>query len=140
MTKAPIIDFHTHYLVRDVMEQCLPHAVASNRGHHQLPPHLLALFEKMMTPEGIIEGIDRLGVDMAVISSPAVLLPLHWAEPALALKLAQKLNDMAAAWSQAHSRHIIGSFVLPLQDIGLTLKELRRATGQLGLTIANIPA
>jgi hypothetical protein len=43
---APIIDFHTHFLVRQVLDQCLPYSVATNRGHHQLPPHLFALFEK----------------------------------------------------------------------------------------------
>ncbi len=136
----PIIDFHTHFLVRDVMEQCLPHAVATNRGHHQLPPHLQALFEKMMTAEGIMEGMDMLRVDVAVISSPAVLLPLHWAEPSAALKLAQRLNDTAAAWAHASPKRIIGSFVLPLQAMDLALLELRRATHELGLKIVNIPA
>jgi hypothetical protein len=50
---APIIDFHTHFLVGQVLEQCLPHSVATNRGHHKPPPHLFALFEKMMTPQGV---------------------------------------------------------------------------------------
>ncbi len=36
MDRAPVIDFHAHFLVRNVLEQCLPHAVATNRGHHQL--------------------------------------------------------------------------------------------------------
>jgi aminocarboxymuconate-semialdehyde decarboxylase len=136
----PIIDFHVHYLVREVMEQCLPHAIATNRGHHQLPPHLQALFEKMMTAAGIMEGIDKLGVHMAVISSPAVLLPLHWADPPVALKLAQKLNDTAGIWAQASPKRIIGSFVLPLQAMDLALAELRRATNELKLKVVNIPA
>jgi aminocarboxymuconate-semialdehyde decarboxylase len=136
----PIVDFHTHFLVREVLEQCLPHAVATNRGHHQLPPHLLALFEKMMTAEGVIEGMEKVHVDMTVISSPAVLLPLHWAEPAVALKLAQQLNDTAAAWAYAFPKRIIGSFVLPLQDMKFALAELRRAVDELGLKVVNIPA
>ena len=68
---SPVIDFHVHFLVREVLEQCLPHAVATNRGHHQLPPHLFALFEKMMTPQGVIDDMDRLQIDMSVISSAA---------------------------------------------------------------------
>src|SRR5262249_47770473 len=75
-----------------------------------------------------------------VISSPAVLLPLHWAEPAVALKLAQKLNDTAAAWAQALPNRIVGSFVLPLQAMDLAMAELQRAVDQLGLKIANVPA
>jgi heterodisulfide reductase subunit B len=46
-----VIDFHVHILEREVLEQSLPHSVATNHGHHQLPPHLLALFEKMMNPK-----------------------------------------------------------------------------------------
>jgi len=64
---APRIDFHVHFLVRQVLEQCLPHSVATNRGHHHLPPHLFALFEKMMSPRGVIEDMDRLHIDMSVI-------------------------------------------------------------------------
>jgi len=137
---APRIDFHVHFLVRQVLEQCLPHSVATNRGHHHLPPHLFALFEKMMSPRGVIEDMDRLHIDMSVISSAAVISPLFWAEPAVALRLAHKLNDTAAEWVAGSPKRIIGSFVLPLQDMDLTLKELNRATQDLGLKVANVPA
>jgi aminocarboxymuconate-semialdehyde decarboxylase len=136
----PIIDFHVHFLVRDVLEQCLPHSVATNRGHHELPPHLLALFEKMMTPEGVIEDMDRLEIDMSVISSAAVIEPIHWAEPYVALKMAQQLNDAAAARVAHSPKRIIGSFVLPLQDMKLAMAEFKRAVDDLGLNVANMPA
>jgi hypothetical protein len=48
---APIVDFHTHFLAREVLEQYLLYSVATDRGHHHPPPHLLALFEKMMSPK-----------------------------------------------------------------------------------------
>ena len=137
---APIIDFHVHFLVRDVLEQCLPHAVATNRGHHKLPPHLFALFEKMMTPEGVIEDMDRLQIDMSVISSAAVIEPIYWAEPSVALKMAQQLNDTAAARVAHSPKRIIGSFVLPLQDMNLAMIEFKRAVDDLGLKVANVPA
>src|SRR5262245_12622965 len=127
-------------LVRQVLEQCLPYSVATNRGHHQLPPHLFALFEKMMSPQGVIGDMDRLQIDMSVISSAAVICPLHWAEPSVALGLAQQLNDTAAEWATGSPKRIIGSFVLPLQDMDLAIKELARSTQDLGLKIANIPA
>ena len=94
---TPIIDFHVHFLERGVLEQCLSHSVATNRGHHKLPPHLFALFEKMMTPQVVIEDMDKLKIDVSVISSAAVIQPIHWAEPVVALKMAQQLNDTAAA-------------------------------------------
>src|SRR5438067_2643598 len=105
----PIIDFHVHFLVRNVLEACLPHSVATDRGHHKLPPHLFALFEKMMTPEGVIGDMDRLQIDMSVISSAAVIEPIYWAEPLPALKMAQQLNDTPAAWVAQAPKRIIGS-------------------------------
>ncbi len=137
---SPVVDFHVHFLVREVMEQCLPHSVATNRGHHQLPQHLFALFEKMMKPQGVIEDMNRLHIDMSVISSAAVIEPTYWAEPAVALRLSQQLNDTAAAWVSEWSKRLIGSFVLPLQDVNLAMKELQRAVNDLGLKVANIPA
>jgi aminocarboxymuconate-semialdehyde decarboxylase len=135
-----VIDFHAHFLVREVLEQCLPHAVATNRGHHKLPPHLLALFEKMMTPQGVIDDMDRLHIDMSVISSAAVIEPIYWAEPAHALEMAQQLNDAAAARVAQSPKRIIGSFVLPLQDMNLAMIEFDRSVRDLGLKVANIPA
>jgi aminocarboxymuconate-semialdehyde decarboxylase len=137
---TPIVDFHAHFLVRQVLEQCLPHSVATNRGHHQLPPHLLTLFEKMMRPQGVIEDMDRLQIDISVVSSAAVIAPLHWAEPSVALGLARQLNDTAAEWAAGSHKRIIGSFVLPLQDVDMALTELKRAVHELGLRVANIPA
>jgi aminocarboxymuconate-semialdehyde decarboxylase len=136
----PIIDFHVHFLVRDVLEACLPHSVATNCGHHKLPPHLFALFEKMMTPQGVIEDMDRLQIDMSVISSAAVIEPIYWADPSVALKMAQQLNDAAAARAAHSPQRIIGSFVLPLQDMSLAMAEFRRAVDELGLKVANVPA
>ena len=135
-----IIDFHAHFLVREVLAQCLPHAVATNRGHHKLPPHLLALFEKMMSPQGVIDDMDRLHIDMSVISSAAVIEPIYWAEPPHALKMAQQLNDAAAARVAQSPKRIIGSFVLPLQDMNLAMVEFERSVSDLGLKVANIPA
>jgi len=137
---TPIIDFHAHFLVRQVLEQCLPHSVATNRGHHQLPPHLFSLFDKMMSSQGVIGDMDRLQIDMSVISSAAVIAPLYWAEPSVALRLAQQLNDTAAEWAAASPKRIIGSFVLPLQAMDLALTELNRAVKDLGLKVANVPA
>jgi len=137
---TPIVDMHTHFLVRPVLGQCLPHSVATNRGHHQLPPHLFTLFEKMMRPQGVIEDMDRLRIDMSVVSSAAVIAPLYWAEPSVALGLAQQLNDTAAEWAAASPKRIIGSFVMPLQDVDMALIEFKRAVQDLGLKVANVPA
>jgi aminocarboxymuconate-semialdehyde decarboxylase len=136
---TPVIDFHAHFVLRDALEQCLPHSVATSQGH-QLPPHLFPLLEKMMSPNGVIEAMDKLKIDMSVISVVTVLAPLFWAEPAVALKLARQLNDAAAAWAARSPKRIIGSFILPLQDMDLALAEFKRAVDELGLKVANVPA
>ncbi|MGB6538610.1 MAG: amidohydrolase family protein [Xanthobacteraceae bacterium] len=137
---SSIIDFHVHFLEQQVCEQCLPHSVATNRGQHHLPPHLFALFEKMMKPQSIIEDMDRLGIDLSVVSSATVIEPTHWAEPDVALNLSRRLNDTAAEWVAAFPKRIIGSFVLPLQDVNLSLTEFKRAIEELDLKVANVPA
>src|ERR1700733_957548 len=134
----PVIDFHAHFLVRELLEECLPHSVATNRGHHKLPPHLLSLFEKMMTPQGVIEDMDRLHIDMSVISSAAVIEPIYWADCSTALKMARQFNDTAAARAVHSPKRIIGSFVLPLQDMKLAMIEFKRSVEDLGLKVANI--
>jgi len=101
---------------------------------------LFALFDKMMNPQGVVEDMDRRQIDRSVISSAAVIAPLHWAEPSVALKLAKQLNDTAADWAAKRPERIIGSFVLPLQDTALALEEFRRAVEELGVKVANIPA
>ena len=93
-----------------------------------------------MTPQGVIDDMDRLQIDMSVISSATVIEPTYWAEADLALKLSQQLNDTAAIWAAHSPKRLIGSFVLPLQDMDLAMKELQRAVNDLGLRVANIPA
>jgi aminocarboxymuconate-semialdehyde decarboxylase len=94
----------------------------------------------MMTSQGVIGDMDRLQIDMSVISSAAVIEPTYWAKSTVALKLSQQLNDTAADWMAKSPKRLIGSFVLPLQDMDLAMKELRRAVDELRLKVANVPA
>lgn len=136
---TPVIDFHSHFLVQEVFDQCHRHSPASGFGHHQAPAHLVALFEKMKNPRLVIEDMDRLKIDMSVSTSATVIEPTSWAEAAVELELVRQLNNTIAEWAAQFPRRIIGSFVLPFQDMGLTLQELTRAVG-LGLRVANIPS
>ena len=134
-----VIDFHSHFLVQEVFDQCHGHSPASGFGHHQAPAHLVALFDKMKNPRLVIEDMDRRGIGICISSSATVIEPTSWAEPAAELKLVQRLNDTVAEWAAQFPRRIIGSFVVPLQDMDLALQELNRAV-ELGLKVANIPS
>ena len=98
---TPVIDFHSHFLVQEVFDQCHCHSPASGFGHHQAPAHLVALFEKMKNPRLVIEDMDRLKIDMSVFSSATVIEPTSWAEPAVELELVRRLGDTI---STAHHR------------------------------------
>jgi aminocarboxymuconate-semialdehyde decarboxylase len=91
----------------------------------------------MKNPRLVIEDMDRLGIGMCVSSSATVIEPTSWAEPAAELELVRRLNDTVAQWEAQFPQRIIGSFVLPLQEMDLALQELTRAVG-LGLKVANI--
>jgi aminocarboxymuconate-semialdehyde decarboxylase len=137
---TPVIDFHAHYMVGDVLEQCNPHSPATGFGAHPASPAIVAAFEKMKDPRRIVEDMDRMGITKMVLSSSTVLSPTSWAQPAVENAFARKLNDVIAEWSAAAPDRIIGSFVLPLQDMQLALKELTRAVDDLGLRVVNVPS
>ena len=140
---TPVIDFHSHFLVQEVFDQCHCHSPASGFGHHQAPAHLVALFEKMKNPRLVIEDMDRLKIDMSVFSSATVIEPTSWAEPAVELELVRRLNDTIAEWvgtfSTAHHRKFRA---LPLEEkdrIWRSRKPRWPAVG-LGSRVANIPS
>ena len=134
----PVIDFHAHYMVGDVLEQCHSHSPATGFGVHPASPAIVAAFEKMKDPARIIDDMDRMGISKMVLSSSTVLSPTSWAEPAAENAFVRRLNDVIADWQTRFPDRIAGSFVLPLQNMELALKELTRAVDDLGLGVVNL--
>jgi aminocarboxymuconate-semialdehyde decarboxylase len=137
---SPVIDFHAHYLVQDVLDHCHRYSPATGFGAHPASPGILRVFENMKDPRRIIEDMDRMGITKMVLSSSTVLSPTSWAESAVELGFVHRLNDVIADWSTQRPDRIVGSFVLPLQDMDAALKELTRAVDDLGLRVVNLPA
>lgn len=140
---TPIIDFHSHVLDRGVLEETMSHNVASGFG--AFPPYApgsrFAIVQaKMMDLAAHIEDMDRLGIDMEVVSTSTVMANCEWADPQTDLALNQKLNDTNAAAQRDHPERIHGSFTLPLQDLELSLREFTRCVDELGLRVVNLPA
>ena len=134
----PVIDFHAHYMVGDVLEQCHSHSPATGFGVRPASPAIVAAFEKMKDPVRFIDDMDRMGIKNMVLSSSTVLSPTSWAEPAAENAFVRRLNDVIADWQTRFPERIIGSFVLPLQDMELALKELTRVVDDLGLGVVNL--
>ena len=139
-SKSPVIDFHVHALEPTVFQTSTNKTVFTGFGANPVTeprPGAKALIDRMFDAKTIIEDMDVRGIDRSVVTSSTVLQGTSWAEAQLDLSLCQRCNDQAAAWVAAHPTRMVGSMVLPLQDVGLALQELRRAHEQLGLQVVN---
>ena len=89
-------------------------------------PGAAGLLARMMQPETEIEDMDARGIDISVITSSTVLQGTSWADPATDLELCKRCNDTTGDWVAKYPKRFVGGATLPLQDVGLALKELGR--------------
>ncbi len=78
-----------------------------------------------------LEHMDRLGIDIHVLSIPAPGADRLEGEGAV--KLAQIANDAIAAICHRYPKRFVGLFTLPTCDIKSSLDEIERAVDELGL-------
>jgi aminocarboxymuconate-semialdehyde decarboxylase len=78
-----------------------------------------------------LEHMDRLGIDVQVLSVPAPGADRFDGEGAA--RLAQVANDAIAAFCQRQLKRFVGLFTLPSCSIDASLKELERSVNELGL-------
>jgi aminocarboxymuconate-semialdehyde decarboxylase len=135
------VDFHVHILEPSVFEAATNKTVFTGFGANPVNeprPGARKLLERTFDPAGVIEDMDARGVDVAVVTSSTVMQGSSWAEPQQDLELCQRCNDQAADWAARHPDRFVGSYVLPLQDVDLALRELERVTTTLGLKVGNL--
>lgn len=135
---AKCLDFHAHFLQREVFEIGHPHSVSSCFGRNVLSadhPALARLFE----PELQVADMEERGIDLHVLSSADVIQSRTWAAPAEEARLGALVNDECARWVERFPDRFVGSAVLPLGDIGLAINELERACA-LGLRVLTLPS
>ena len=100
-------------------------------------PGTQSAMERMLKPLAIIEDFDARGIDIGVLTVSTVLQGTSWADAQTDLALCRRCNEQAARWQTDHTARFVGSFVLPLQDPALALRELDRCIG-MGLRVANV--
>ena len=140
------IDLHTHILPPDLpdlralygyggfvaLERPAPGA-AGRRGRMTIDGTLFReVPDTTWDPARRLEECDRHGVGAQVLSTVPVMFS-YWAEPAHAADLARRLNDHIAAVVAARPTRFVGLGTLPLQAPDLAVRELERATRDLGL-------
>lgn len=140
MADAKTIDFHAHFLDAEVLKASAGKTVSSGFGAKASTATSdlgSPLVKKMIDPAIQVADMDQNGIDVAVISSASVIEGTSWADAETDLTLCRKINDRAAEWCARYPGRFVGSFVLPLQDIDRSMKEMERATGELGLAVGN---
>jgi len=138
-----VVDFHAHVLEKQVFERSWMHNVGSGFGANgPAPPGSRQdrLHQELLDPARHLEDMDRLGIDVAVLSLSTIISGGQWADPKTDLELNERANDHIASLVGAYPDRFVGSFSLPLQDIGLSLAELQRCVEELGLRVVNLPA
>ena len=83
--------------------------------------------EKVKSAELQVADMEKFGIGKHVISMIAVSCNTDWAEPEDAAAMNRHANEMNASWVQKYPDRFIGSFTMPLQDIGLAMKEFEYA-------------
>jgi aminocarboxymuconate-semialdehyde decarboxylase len=138
-----VVDFHVHVLEREVFERSWMHNVAScfgAKGPAQPGSRQDGLHRALLDPARLVEDMDRVGIDVSVLSLTTVVSGAQWAAPQTDLELNRRANDHIADLVHERPQRFAGSFSLPLQDLELTLQELERCVDELGLRVLNLPA
>jgi len=136
-----IIDFHCHMGVPEAAALAKPHfrpelepalgfnsaeSIAVNHAQHG------TISAQLTTAEAKLLDMDRLGVDMQVLS-PAPPQYFYWADPDLTRQTSSLINERIASTVEAHPDRFVGLGTVPMQAPSLAVAELRRCMKELGL-------
>lgn len=115
------IDFHAHFLLREVWEKGQPHSVSSCFGAVQIPPELPA-FQRMFNPELHVADMDARGIDVHVLTSCDAAQSRAWATPDEEERMTALVNEECCRWVAAYPDRFQGSMVLPLGDMNMAMR------------------
>ena len=135
------VDIHCHMSVPDAAALAQPYfdpaldansrytsPEAARVNHAQAP----TLKPRLSTVEAKLEDMDRMGIDMQVLS-PAPPQYYYWADPDLGRETSQIINNRIAEAVALHPDRFAGLATLPMQAPELAVLEMRRAVNELGL-------
>jgi len=138
-----VIDFQAHLFPEEylaemarlqgnvVLEAPDPHSGMSYFYDKQLGCRINTATFHGRDPERRIEHMDRLGIDVQVLSVPAPGADRF--RPDEALPLAKKANEAIARLCKKYPRRFAGLFTLPSSSVRASIEEIERAVDELGL-------
>ena len=142
MKKQLRLDFHTHIISEDfpdlaakyddgrfpVLEQtCSCGAEIKIQGNT-----FRKITDQAWDPKKRIEDMDKEGVDIQVLS-PIPVTFSYWSDPQKGLELAQSQNNFISSVAKEYPERFIGLGTVPLQNVKLAIKEMKRAMKELDL-------
>jgi aminocarboxymuconate-semialdehyde decarboxylase len=131
-----VIDFHAHLIDPEVYAET---RVWSIFAKTQDPAREAAVNARLADIDERVEAMDRMGVDMQVLSSSLVHQGTYDAEPAVGLRLDRRMNDRMADAIARKPGRFVGVGSVPLQAPDLAVRELNRCMRDLklnGVTIS----
>ena len=139
-----MIDLHAHVVLESTLGAAGPHGPDLHDGDDetgQLPCFRVGAYtltgvryrgSPFMDLDLRLAAMDDLGIDLQVLS-PNPLTYFSHVEPAWADVFCRRHNDELAALVARAPQRLAGFAQLPMQDLGLAISELTRATRELGL-------
>src|SRR4051794_1631184 len=91
----------------------------------------LPIFREFHDAQAKIEGMDRKGLDVSLIS-PAPFVLFYWLDADRALEASRIINDGIAGMAAAHPERLMGMGTLPMQHPDAAIAELERIVGTHG--------
>src|SRR6266545_3891208 len=146
--RAPIaIDIHAHVMLPELYAITVGHSAfgksvsdptMSPEAQKKAKERSDFVCAKMADVTERIGEMDRMGVDIQVLSASLVHQCTYWAEPNESLRLERMLNDHIARLVATNPRRLIGLGGVPLRAPDLAAREVVRCMGELGLKGINI--
>lgn len=135
---VPVVDTHTHIIIPDVWAMTKKHSLPARTGAGSDNLSATAIGQdktmlRMTDAKTRIKDMDRMGIDMQVISPSLVHQESYWASPKKGLEIDQLSNQRMAEYVGAYPDRFAGIGSVPLQDGKLAAKELDRLVNKLGL-------
>lgn len=137
--KRPLtVDCHAHIVVPEVFEITAKHGLHARlglTGRTSLGParESRITMAKMQGTKDRLADMDRMGVDIQVISPSIVHQSTYWADGARALEIDRMTNDGTAEMVAKHPDRLVGLGLVPLHDPVRAVREMTRCVTRLGL-------
>ncbi len=139
-----IIDFHGHIVNPDIFALTAKHTLhariglgkKTSLGNAKKSQETMA---RMVNNDLRIKDMDKMGVDMMVVSPSLIHHNTTWADGATAAKIVRQANDTVAEAVDKYPDRLAGLGIVPLQDPARAVRELDRLVNKLGIRGVQIP-